>query len=539
MTLEVRPFLSGRDYHSLHHENPDYRFDADAPAEGRLRFHPYRNEPAITMLSNGVYEHAPDWYRNFLYSEERARGLDFTEDLASPGKLTFDLVRGEAVWLMAAGGHEASLGGGSAEAALEALRSSERSRRAAFPGRLERSADAYLVRRGEGRTVVAGYPWFTDWGRDTFISLRGLCLATGRLDEAGEILVQWAGAVSEGMLPNLFPDGKVQPEFNSVDASLWYLVAVHEYFQARAATGRRVAGTERTALQDAFGAILSGYARGTRYGIRADADGLLAAGVPGVQLTWMDAKVGDWVVTPRIGKPVEIQALWINALRIADGFSADFRELLARATGSFEKRFWNEEAGCLHDVVDVDHRPGTADPTLRPNQIFAVGGLPFPLLTGARARRIVDAVESRLATPLGPRTLPPGHPDYHPHYTGGPLERDGAYHQGTVWPFLQGAFAEAWVRVRGGGDAVVREARERFLAPLFAHLDEAGLGHVSEIVDADPPHTPRGCPFQAWSLGELLRLDRVVLAEQAAAAPVPDSGHPRHAGRRAASNPRT
>ena len=278
VTLELRPFLAGRDYHSLHHENPDFRFDPETTAGGRVRFRPYANQPAISMRSNGAYAHAPEWYRNFLYAEERARGLDFSEDLASPGALTFDLSRDEAIWLMAAEGHEAALGTGSAESALETLRTSERTRRAAFPDRLERSADAYLVRRGEGRTVVAGYPWFTDWGRDTFIALRGLCLATGRLDEAGQILVQWAGAVSEGMLPNLFPDGKVQPEFNSVDASLWYLVAVHEYFQARAASGRRVAGAERTALQNAFGAILSGYARGTRYGIRADADGLLAAG---------------------------------------------------------------------------------------------------------------------------------------------------------------------------------------------------------------------------------------------------------------------
>ncbi len=243
----------------------------------------------------------------------------------------------------------------------------------------------------------------------------------------------------------------------------------------------------------------------------------------------MDAKVGDWVVTPRIGKPVEIQALWINALKIADAFTDAFRGLLAKATESFEKRFWNEAEGCLHDVVDVDHRPGTADPTLRPNQVFAVGGLPVPLVTGERARRIVDAVESRLATPLGLRTLPPGHPDYHPRYVGGPLERDGAYHQGTVWPYLQGAFVDAWVRVRGGGADVVRQARERFLAPLLAHLDEAGVGHVSEIADADPPHTPRGCPFQAWSLGELLRLDRVILALPLGA---------RHAGRGAASKVR-
>jgi predicted glycogen debranching enzyme len=513
VTVEVRPFLSGRDYHSLHHENPDFRFDAETWPHGRLVFRPYASLPAIAMRTNGSYAHGPDWYRNFFYAEELARGLDFSEDLAAPGTLRFDLSRAEGVWLMAAEGHEAALGSGSAEAALETLRDAERRRRAAFPGRLERAADAYLVRRGSGRTVVAGYPWFTDWGRDTFIALRGLCLATERLDEAGQILVEWAGAVSEGMLPNLFPDGKVPPEFNSVDASLWYLIAVSEYFAARSAAGRRVAGAERKTLQQAFGEILAGYARGTRFGIRADEDGLLAAGVPGVQLTWMDAKVGDWVVTPRIGKPVEIQALWINALRIADTFTEQFRDLLARATASFDRRFWNEDGGFLYDVVDADHRPGTADASFRPNQCFAVGGLPFPLLTGERARRVVDGVEQKLWTPLGLRTLAPDDPRYRGRYEGGPLDRDGAYHQGTAWPWLLGAFVEAWVRVRGGGAGAIREARRRFVEPLEVHLAEAGLGHVSEIADGDAPHTPRGCPFQAWSVGELLRLDRVVLAE--------------------------
>jgi predicted glycogen debranching enzyme len=511
--LEVRPFLSGRDYHSLHHENPNFRFDAESLPGGLRRFRAYANLPAVFFRINGAYEHGPDWYRDFLYTEERARGLDFSEDLASPGTLRFDLSRGEGVWLMAAEGHESALGEGSAEAALETLRAAERSRRAAFPTRLERSADAYLVRRGAGETVVAGYPWFTDWGRDTFIAIRGLCLATGRLDKAGRILVEWAGAVSEGMLPNLFPDGKARPEFNSVDASLWYLIAVSEYFAARAAASRRVAGAERQTLQQAFGEILAGYARGTRFGIRADDDGLLSAGVPGVQLTWMDAKVGDWVVTPRIGKPVEIQALWINALRIADTFTDQFRELLARATASFDSRFWNEEGGFLYDVVDADHRPGTVDASFRPNQIFAVGGLPFPLLTGERARRVVDGVEQKLWTPLGLRTLAPDDPRYRGRYEGGPLERDGAYHQGTAWPWLLGAFVEAWVRVRGGGAGVIRAARTRFLEPLEARLAEAGLGHVSEIADGDAPHTPRGCPFQAWSVGEMLRLERVVLAE--------------------------
>jgi len=513
-TLRVRPFLSGRDYHALHHENPSFRFDAEASADGGLRFQPYAAVPSIAMRLNGRYAHDPGWYRNFLYTEERARGLDYTEDLASPGTLSWDLADSEAVWLIAAAGYEQEIAAGSPAGALEIVRGRERKRRSQFAGRLERAGDAYLVRRGAGRTVVAGYPWFTDWGRDTFIALRGLCLATGRLDEAGAILTEWAGAVSEGMLPNFFPDAGSTPEYNSVDGSLWYLIAVHEYMAARAASGRRLAGGERQRLQEAFGAILSGYARGTRFGVRADADGLLAAGQPGVPLTWMDAKVGDWVVTPRIGKPVEVQALWINALTIAVRFTDAFRELLAEAEESFSRRFWNAEAGCLYDVVDADHVSGAVDASLRPNQIYAVGGLPFPLLEGERARQVVAFVEAKFWTPMGPRSLSPDDPRYRPRYEGGVRERDGAYHQGTVWPFLAGAFVEAWVRVRGESAEAKREARRRFIGPLLRHLEEAGLGHVSEIADAEAPHTPRGCPFQAWSVGELIRLERVVLAQE-------------------------
>ncbi|MFY9551688.1 MAG: amylo-alpha-1,6-glucosidase, partial [Thermoanaerobaculia bacterium] len=404
------------------------------------------------------------------------------------------------------------LGTGSAEAALEALRSAERSRRAGFPGRLERSADAYIVRRGAGQTVVAGYPWFTDWGRDTFIALRGLCLAAGRLDEAGDILLEWSGAVSEGMLPNFFSDAEKEPEFNSVDASLWYVVAVYDYLEAMKVAERPMARPAVRRLEAAVDAILTCYSNGTRYGIRADADGLLSAGAPGVQLTWMDAKVGDWVVTPRIGKPVEVQALWVNALWIAGIFTEQWRALHDRALASFRERFWDEAGGFLYDVVDPGHRPGTADPTFRPNQIFAVGGLPFPLLEGERARRVVDAVEAKLSTPLGLRSLSPDDSAYRPRYEGGVVDRDGAYHQGTVWPFLAGAFVDAWVRSRGATAKVKRDARARFLEPLMAHLDEAGLSHVSEIADGEAPHTPRGCPFQAWSLGELIRIDRIFLA---------------------------
>jgi predicted glycogen debranching enzyme len=518
ISLEVRPFLSGRDYHSLHHENPAFRFDADETPDHTIRFQPYPDVPAVVVRTNGAFFPARDWYRRFVYAEEKARGLDFTEDLASPAIFRFDLA-GEAVLLLAAEGHEAVLGSWGAEAALEALRSAEQTRRARFSGRLDRSADAYLVRRGTGRTIVAGYPWFTDWGRDTFIALRGLCLATGRLADAEGILVEWAGAVSEGMLPNFFPDAGVEPEFNSVDASLWYVVAVYEWFEAMAASGRSAPQASVSKLRSAIEAILDGYANGTRFGIRADADGLLMAGQPGVQLTWMDAKVGDWVVTPRIGKPVEVQALWLNALWAATAFSDRWRDLHDRGFASFHERFWNETEECLYDVVDPDHRLGEADPTMRPNQIFAVGGLPFPILEGERARKVVEAVEASLATPLGLRSLAPSDRAYVGRYEGGPRERDGAYHQGTVWPYLAGAFVDAWVRVRGGSEEVQREARQRFVEPLMAHLDEAGLGHVSEIADGDAPHIPRGCPFQAWSLGELLRIERVILKPVATAAP--------------------
>ena len=500
--LAVRPLLSGRDYHALHHENPAFRFDAEVNG-GRVVFRPYPGLPAIVACSNGAYTHQPDWYRNFLYTEERARGLDHVEDLASPGVFRWDLSQGEAVWTLAAEGHEPGEN-------IAILRAAEQRRRRRFASRLHRAADGYLVRRGGGKTILAGYPWFTDWGRDTFIGLRGLCLATGRLDDARAILLEWAGAVSEGMLPNRFPDHGEAPEFNAVDAALWYVVAVHDFLRL----AKRLAQRDRRTLEVAIDAILSGYARGTRYGIRVDEDGLLAAGEPGVQLTWMDAKVGDWVVTPRIGKPVEIQALWLNALRIGSSFSERWAEAYARGRAAFEDRFWNEATGSFHDVVDVDHRAGTVDPTFRPNQIFAVGGLPFAVLEGARARRVVDAVEARLVTPLGLRSLAADEPGYTARYQGGVRERDGAYHQGTVWPWLMGAFVEAWVRVHGDTVEAKREARARFLEPLLAHLDAAGLGHLPEVADGDPPHSPGGCPFQAWSVGEALRLDRIVLAER-------------------------
>jgi predicted glycogen debranching enzyme len=512
--LSVRPLLSCRDAHALHHENPAFRFDADTATPGRAAWRPYDGLPEVTARTNGIYEHAPRWYRDFLYEEERARGLDHVEDLASPGVFRFDLTRGEAVLILTAEGIPGAraLAAGDPLAVFRKTRAAEKRLRSRDGSRLARAVPAYRVRRGRGESIVAGYPWFTDWGRDTFIALRGLCLAAGHVKAAGAILSEWAGTLSEGMLPNRFAEAGAEPEYNSVDASLWYVIAVRDFLAAAAATGARVSGKERRRLRATTLAILEGYARGTRFGIRMDRDGLLAAGVPGVQLTWMDAKLGDWVVTPRIGKPVEVEALWINALAFGAEEDARWREPFTRATRAFLDRFWNEADGCLYDVVDADHRPGVNDPAFRPNQILAVGGLPLPVLEGERARRVVDAVESRLWTPLGLRTLAPGSPGYHGRYEGDLRARDGAYHQGTVWPWLIGPFAEAWVRVRGATPDVKEEARRRFLQPILKHMDEAGLGHISEVADGDAPHTPRGCPFQAWSVGEALRLAEDVLA---------------------------
>jgi len=466
------------------------------------------------MLSNGAYAHAPEWYRNFRYTEEAERGLDCDEDLAAPGILSFDLSNGPAIWISSATTPGEKLPEGvSAEGFFETSRQRELTRRGAFASPLERAADSYLVARGQGRTVIAGYPWFCDWGRDTFIALRGLCFATRRLQEARDILVEWSHVVSEGMLPNLFPDNSGRPEYNSVDASLWYVIAASELLEdARGASLLSV--TDRRALKEAILAIVSGYARGTRFGIRRDVDGLLACGEFGTQLTWMDAKVAGHVVTPRTGKPVEIQALWVNALSAAALLSPEFSGWVTTARASFELRFWNAAGGFLYDVIDVEHQPGKVDASLRPNQIFAAGGLPLNLLSPERTRRVLDVVEQQLLTPLGLRSLAPSDPAYMGHYQGGVWHRDTAYHQGTVWPWLMGPFVDAWLKNRGMTDAAKLEADQRFVAPLQAHLQRAGIGHVSEIADAEAPHTPRGCPFQAWSVSELLRLLRLTRSER-------------------------
>ncbi len=503
--LCVRPLLAGRDFHHLRRGGS---WPAGVAVDGgRVVLAMPDGMPAVHAATDGRYEHAPSEYRNFHYVAEAARGLDADEDLMSPGVFSWPLDDGDGAALILSAG-PVPLPSARAGDAASALRAAERDRREAFATPLERAGDAYIAGRGDGLTVIAGYPWFGDWGRDTFIALRGLCLATGRLDDAGRILGAWAEVVSEGMLPNRFPDHGDAPEYNSVDASLWYVIAASEYLRA--------AAPRATPIKEAIAAILRGYAAGTRYGIRVDpADGLVACGVPGVQLTWMDAKVGEWVVTPRTGKPVEIQALWLNALSLGGDAAPELGPLLARGLDGFHRRFLDADRDHLADVVDVDHVPCTIDASLRPNQLLALGGLPLAVVEGARARRAVDAIERALVTPLGLRSLAPSDRAYTRRYAGGVRERDAAYHQGTAWPWLTTAFVEAWLRTRPAGSAASGAARARFLEPLEAHLAVAGRGHVSEIADGDAPHTPGGCPFQAWSVGELLRLRKLLAARGA------------------------
>jgi predicted glycogen debranching enzyme len=376
---------------------------------------------------------------------------------------------------------------------------------AAAPGwiaQLVLAADQFIVRRAapedpDGLTVMAGYHWFGDWGRDTMIALPGLTLTTGRPEAARSILTTFARFVDRGMLPNRFPDAGEAPEYNTVDATLWYFEAIRAYHEATGDDGL---------LKELFGvleAIIAAHREGTRYGIRVDpADGLLASGEPGVQLTWMDARVGDWVVTPRTGKAVEINALWYNALRAMAAFAArldrpasEYRRLAERVAAGFE-RFWHEPGGYCHDVIDS---PAGDDPTLRPNQILAVS-LPESPLPPARQRTVVDAVASRLLTSYGLRSLAPDHPHYRGRYGGDQWTRDGAYHQGTVWAWLLGPFALAHFRVHRD-----TEAARSFLLPLADHLGDYGVGSIAEIFDGDAPFRPAGCIAQAWSVAETLR----------------------------------
>jgi predicted glycogen debranching enzyme len=505
--LEIRPLVAFRDYHSTTHANPNLRTEV-ASVPGIASITPYGGLPTLHFAHNS---HAVDssgfWFYNFEYERERERGLDYLEDLYSPFLLRFDFARSDVAVIIAS-----TMPCAATDAPR--LEDEEVERREkllgtahdadAFIQNLTAAADQFIVARQDQSSVIAGYHWFSDWGRDTMISLPGLALVPGRFDIARNILRAFARCMDQGMLPNRFPDAGETPEYNTVDATLWMFHAVSEYLRY---TGDH--DFVRAELYPVLADSIAWHERGTRYGIGVDSDGLLRAGQPGVQLTWMDAKVGDWVVTPRQGKPVEIQALWHNALCVMEGLArsfdratdADYYAALAgRVRASFQTAFWNEQAGCLYDVVD-ENGP---DRSIRPNQIFAVS-LPHALLSGERARHVVDVVEWELLTPYGLRTLSPADPNYKGRYSGDQRSRDAAYHQGTVWPWLLGPFLTAYLKVHGTEPAV-RERAGRFLGPLRAHLWQAGLRQISEVFDGDPPHHPGGCIAQAWSVAEVLRI---------------------------------
>jgi predicted glycogen debranching enzyme len=475
--------------------------------------------PYFVKVARGTYTPIDHWYRHFKHRVETERGLDDVEDLYAAGTFRVTLRPGETIALAATTEEEAALDW---QAALEAAQKREQALisqsgledQPDWIQQLSLAADQFIVDRSFqlpaanrqlptatiGKTIIAGYPWFSDWGRDTMIALPGLCLTTNRYDVARTILQTFAAFVDAGMLPNRFPDQGEQPEYNTVDATLWYFHAIDAV--AFATKDWSLVRELYPVLQD----IIAWHAKGTRYQIHVDRDGLLYAGEPGVQLTWMDAKVDDWVVTPRIGKPVEINALWIHALRLMAKFAQEMDDTSAaaryqaqadQAVQSFQHRYWYGEGGYLYDVVDG---PSGNDSSLRPNQLFALSLEP-DLLTPAAARSVIEVCAQQLLTSYGMRSLAPTHEDYEGHFTGDRYARDGAYHQGTVWGWLIGPFVEAHYNVYHD-----REAARSYLRPFAQHLNDLCVGSISEVFYGDAPHLPRGCAAQAWSVAEVLRM---------------------------------
>jgi len=506
VTLILKPLVAFRDYHHITRQNPYINSHVDIQPN-HICYKPYEQLPPLHMSHNGQFEPQGDWYYNFTYPVEAYRGLDCEEDLYCPGTLTFNLQPGQSAHIIA------SLEPISIDQVPQ-LQQAERTRRKSIvqntPSNdvgtrlLTQAADAFIVKRKDSlSTIIAGYPWFTDWGRDTMIALPGLTLVTKRFDEARNILEAFAQVCDQGMIPNRFPDHGEIPDYNSVDATLWYVHAIDRYL---AYTGDTQFVHET--LWPTIKQIIAWFCKGTRYNIHVDTDGLLYAGEQGAQLTWMDAKVDDWVVTPREGKPVEINALWYNALCVAQNLAEQFGDpeqaleygtLAQKVALQFPNVFWNPQTGCLFDCIG----PNGADPAIRPNQVFALS-LPHRMLSEDQEKSILSVIQRDLLTPYGLRSLSPSDPSYVGHYGGNPHARDGAYHQGTVWGWLIGAFVTAWVRINQN-DPTVHHTAQRFLDPLRQHLQEYGLGQISEIFDGDSPHTPRGCYAQAWSVAETLR----------------------------------
>jgi predicted glycogen debranching enzyme len=511
VALTLDAFVNYRDYHST--SRGDGWEMAVGPVEAGLRVTAFPGARPVMILAPGAhFQPMHVWYRGFGLAAEKERGLGWVDDNLLAGRFEVTLQAGDALTVICSCEAQPSLDG---DAAWRRRRAHEAELLTAWrrtpvgsqptPAWIEQlvlAADQFIVARplmedAGGQSVIAGYPWFADWGRDTMIALPGLLLVTGRHDIARRILTTFARFVDRGMLPNRFPDAGEAPEYNTVDAALWYFEAIRQYHEA---TG------DLQLVKDLFPileGIIAAHREGTRFGIGEDAaDGLIRAGEPGVQLTWMDAKVGDWVVTPRIGKPVEINALWYNALRSMARFeqllggSGERWGSLADRVGASFARFWNEDAGYCFDVLDG---PEGHESALRPNQIFAVS-LPESPLAPERQRQVVESCGRHLLTSFGLRSLGPAEAGYRGRYEGGPAVRDGVYHQGTVWAWLLGPFALAHLRVHSD-----RAAAHALLAPMAHHLSDLTVGSIAEIFDGDAPFSPRGCPAQAWSVAEVLR----------------------------------
>jgi predicted glycogen debranching enzyme len=516
--LEGKILVGYRDFHATTHGD-GWQMKIE-PVENGIRVVAFDGAtPFFLKSSSAAFEPRHEWYRDFVLLAERERGLDDHEDRLLAAVFHARLAVGEKLTLVFSTEAHALLDGEQArtlqsnhDLKLFQAWQKRHSETVATPAddepgwlwQLVLAADQFIAKRAlpddpDGLTVIAGYPWFGDWGRDTMIALPGLTLPLGRPEIARKILESFARYVDRGMLPNNFPDRSGAPQYNTIDAALWSFEAVRQYFEA----------TQDLGLVKKLFPVLSGivdaHVAGTRYNIKVDpADALLFGGSPEVQLTWMDAKIGDWVVTPRIGKPVEINALWINALNTIAKFARllvqpgeGYIKLKEKAEKNFQK-FWNPARNCCFDVIDA---PGVgADGALRPNQVFAVS-LPVSPLTGEQCKGVVDALGRELLTSFGLRSLAPSEPGYKGKYAGGPLERDSAYHQGTVWAWLLGPYALAHYKVHGD-----RAAAQSFLEPLGRSIYSAGLGSISEIFGGDAPFLPAGCIAQAWSVAEVFRV---------------------------------
>ncbi|MBN1844210.1 MAG: glycogen debranching enzyme family protein [Sedimentisphaerales bacterium] len=519
----VMPLLALRDYHHLQSSSASLTAEPSDHAVTARHLDPHG--PALHLCCpQASFRRGPDWWYAVHYRRERQRGMDDYEDVWAPGVFEVELTGPGQIYLVAQA-TDALQRPDPPEEGPRPIQQRLKTRRQQLLERAEicdheeqtlvAAADQFIVRRRIGQredstSILAGFPWFADWGRDTFISLPGLLLCTGRHDEARQVLGTFAAVLSEGMIPNCFDDYGGEPHYNSIDASLWFILAAYRYLQA---TGDRQAYHER--FYPAIEAIIRAYSEGTRFGIHADADGLITGGSVETQLTWMDARCNGVSFTPRHGKAVEVNALWYNALRIAAETAAEtavaeqkerYERMARQVAEGFDRRFWNERNGCLYDCIYPD---GTADAAVRPNQILAVS-LPYSPLDRRQQAAVLRVVQEQLLTPYGLRSLSPLDSRYQRQYQGDPFQRDSAYHQGTVWAWLIGPFAEAFLKVNAYSPHARQQVYE-LLRPLLEHLyRDACLGSVSEIFDGEYPHRPKGCIAQAWSVAELLRIKKLL-----------------------------